>query len=94
MLIFAGRSDLSRSSFLVVCLLAHGERHSNVDHLVGVDGEPVDIMKRIVAPVMANRSLDDKLKLFVIQACRKKGDQPVASTSSLESSLSVRDPLL
>ena len=59
-------SILNGYASLFVCILAHGDYG---DKVIGVDGQPVEIKKLQDAFVNAD-NLKNKLKCFIVQACR------------------------
>jgi len=64
--------DFSNYGYLVVAILSHGERASNEDVIIGTDGRQVsldDITKPFTNGNVC-KTLIDKLKLFIVQACR------------------------
>ena len=71
--IFLKLSKMDHSNFdcLVVCILSHGLRKKNEDHIMGVDGESFKVASILSQFDGVNcQSLIGKPKLFFLQCCR------------------------
>ena len=67
--------DHSTSDCLVICILSHGKRLSNNDHIYGTDGKPIEAAHVFSLFNGAScPSLVDKPKLFFLQCCRGTGE--------------------
>jgi len=78
--IAVSRKDFTKNSCLIVFIMSHGSAN---DTIMAKDGQFYSFQDDVVEYCTSNRTLNDKPKLFVLQACRGDATMVADATPSM-----------